>query len=566
MHQVATIDLPLENIPATEQEPILLSKEHHEKSERECERERVSAAASELVRKEKDEITLAREMKIRRGLEGGEGGAGSQLNPRCLRGKPQIFIKESKGGVSSWVRMEVESLGFLMEGLNHCIRDEKEDRWVKDWKEQGRSFSLLRSVNKAGCFIRLGVTNLERKQYCIFIPKGRGEKKGWNAMAENLQILRRSINRKNHMQEEKVGGNMDLKRTFAEVVKRPIYRVINPIQVKVWREEIQRNLEKLEHCVVGSWNPRFGDEEDLEKLGRFLASSWGLKGRLGLEKLERSRILLEFEYLEEAHRVSLSGEKMMGEIRLSFEKWSPWSGCREEEEESNEIWVRIFGLPVSLWNPTVLRRVGDECGGFVDIDSKTEKLEELQWARILVRSDGGDKPSTLEIGIEEEVFTLALWWELRPSVRKLRVDSRRWGEVKDDNISRSGSRVEVESAIEKTEALLSSEEGTGSQKRVMGWEGIVDHAQQSTPMGYERRVCGPKHSGLKLKGVMEEGAGLKAGSSKSWVFDGEGYLINGASSIQPTAHFERPEELINSDRRLGWQENNLGWKEKVDQA
>ena len=214
----------------------------------------------------------------------------------------------------------------------------------------------------------------------------------------------------------------------------------------------------------------------------------------------------------------------------------------------------------------MLRRVGDECGGFVDIDSKTEKLEELQWARILVRSDGGDKPSTLEIGIEEEVFTLALWWELRPSVRKLRVDSRRWGEVKDDNISRSGSRVEVESAIEKTEALLSLEEGTGSQKRVMGWEGIVDHAQQSTPMGYERRVCGPKHSGLKLKGVMEEGAGLEAGSSKSWVFDGEGYLINGASSIQPTAHFERPKELINSDRRLGWQENNLGWKEKVDQA
>ena len=61
-----------------------------------------------------------------------------------------------------------------------------------------------------------------------------------------------------------------------------------------------------------------------------------------------------------------------------------------------------------MWNPTVLRRVGDECGGFVDINSKTEKLEALQWARILVRSDGGDKPSTLEIGIEEEVFTLAL--------------------------------------------------------------------------------------------------------------------------------------------------------------
>ena len=62
-----------------------------------------------------------------------------------------------------------------------------------------------------------------------------------------------------------------------------------------------------------------------------------------------------------------------------------------------------------MWNPTVLRRVGDECGGFIDIDSQTEKLEELQWARILVKTDGGAKPSTLEIGIEEEAVTLALW-------------------------------------------------------------------------------------------------------------------------------------------------------------
>ena len=101
-------------------------------------------------------------------------------------GKPQIVIEESKRGVSSWVRMVLASLGFLMEGLKHCIREEKEDRWVKEWKEQGRSFSLLRSVNKAGCFIKLGVTDLERKQHWIFIPKGRGEKMGWSAMMENL--------------------------------------------------------------------------------------------------------------------------------------------------------------------------------------------------------------------------------------------------------------------------------------------------------------------------------------------------------------------------------------------
>ncbi|RVW27505.1 hypothetical protein CK203_092039 [Vitis vinifera] len=185
------------------------------------------------------------------------------------------------------------------------------------------------------------------------------------------------------MQEEMVGGNMDVKRTFAEVVKRPICRVINSVQS--------------------------GNEEDLEKWGRFLASSWGLKGSLGLAKLERSRILLEFESLEEAQRVSLSGERMIGELRLSL-RMEPRSGCREEEEQTNEVWVRIFGLPVSLWNPTVLSRVGDECGGFIDIDSQTEKLEELQWARILVKTDG-ELNEYAGDWIEEEAFTLALWWE-----------------------------------------------------------------------------------------------------------------------------------------------------------
>ena len=112
----------------------------------------------------------------------------------------------------------------------------------------------------------------------------------------------------------------------------------------------------------------------------------------------------------------------MGGLILRFEQWSPRTGCREEEQ-SNEVWVRIFGLPVSLWNSTVLSGVGDECGGFIAIDSQTAKLEELQWARILVKTDGEVKPSMLEIGVEEEVYSLVLWWELRPSVKKTRIDS-----------------------------------------------------------------------------------------------------------------------------------------------
>ena len=51
------------------------------------------------------------------------------------KGKIQALIVEKKGGVSSWVRLGSDSLGMFLEGLNLCIKDEKEARWGSEWKE-----------------------------------------------------------------------------------------------------------------------------------------------------------------------------------------------------------------------------------------------------------------------------------------------------------------------------------------------------------------------------------------------------------------------------------------------
>lgn len=56
--------------------------------------------------------------------------------------------------------------------------------------------------------------------------------------------------------------------------------------------------------------------------------------------------------------------------------------------------------------------------GFLAIDSQMEKLEDLQWAQILVKTNGDDLPNALEIWIEEVCYSLALWWKVRLSMRK----------------------------------------------------------------------------------------------------------------------------------------------------
>ena len=88
--------------------------------------------------------------------------------------------------------------------------------------------------------------------------------------------------------------------------------------------------------------------------------------------LEEGQVLLEFEFVEEAKRVLTSGKWSMGGIQVDMELWNPRYGCLEEGEIREEAWVRIMGLPISLWVLSILIRVGGECGGFVAMDPLTE--------------------------------------------------------------------------------------------------------------------------------------------------------------------------------------------------
>ena len=108
-----------------------------------------------------------------------------------------------------------------------------------------------------------------------------------------------------------------------------------------------------------------------------MAKLWRLKGNLGLAKLESGKALLEFEVMAEAEKTLKAGEVSIGGFFMQLEKWSQMTGCLMEGEKEKEAWVRIVGLPISLWNRAILRRLREECGGFLDIDAKKEKMKEL---------------------------------------------------------------------------------------------------------------------------------------------------------------------------------------------
>ena len=350
---------------------------------------------------------------------------------------------EKKRGVSTWIRLGLESLGLFKKGLLHCIRDENEGRWETEWRDRGKRFTLVRGSNRAGGFLRLGAADQERKTFYIFLPRGRRDKRGWLAMAEMIRQMEELVGRRMEPQEVWAGGKPSTEKSYAEAVLGSNRKVTSVIKLKVSREEMDENLQKLQQCLVASWKPSTKEDEDLERLGNLWAYSWGLKGRLGLATLERGRALLEFEDKREAYRVASSGSRELGGVSLGLDFWKPQTGCWAEEERAQDAWVRIFGLPVSLWSPAILKKIGEECGGFVEIDERTRLMEEIQWARIRVKITGETRPSMLEIEVEEEFYSLVLWWEIRPVVRRLlsAVEIRRRTEDRGDALPRVEKRV-----------------------------------------------------------------------------------------------------------------------------
>ncbi|KAJ9683116.1 hypothetical protein PVL29_018914 [Vitis rotundifolia] len=280
-------------------------------------------------------------------------------------------------------------------------------------------------------------------------------------------------------------------KTFAEVLKQTGSKRRAAASVEVREKELSQILNKLTH-----WR---GD--DLKSWGTQLMKIWGLKGSLGLAKLERGKALMEFEFVEEADRALSLGSISVGGIHLHLEKWSSQTGCLPEGEKRGEAWVRIVGLPVSLWDREILRRIGEECGGFLVVDSQTEKLGELQRARILVKTNGEERPNEVEVWIEDFCYSLTLWWEVRPVLRMVSAGLRGLkavtvGEVGGEADARASKRVLDEGEGSRLEGLSLPADETWGQLRWSGQPEFVVRSVDESPNGVlDGPISGPLVTG-----------------------------------------------------------------------
>ena len=79
-----------------------------------------------------------------------------------------------------------------------------------------------------------------------------------------------------------------------------------------------------------------------------------------------------------------------------------------------EAWIRVVGLPLHLWTPEILKKIGDACGGFLALDKVTTLRTEVMWARMLIKVVGKSRPSAVNILEGSRSFELQIWWEIPP--------------------------------------------------------------------------------------------------------------------------------------------------------
>ncbi|KAL6347778.1 hypothetical protein AAG906_026307 [Vitis piasezkii] len=234
--------------------------------------------------------------------------------------------------------------------------------------------------NEAGRYLLLSVLSEDDRRYFIFIPEG-FDLLGWEFMRCKLKELAKigEVSKCGTEVSCPLGGGHGLSLNGKRSEE---------VWIEVGNEAYTSKLKDLSCFLVGRWDAEDEEGPDLRVVEIWVNTQWSFCGKS-----------------------VVGGESLAQGVRLSLDWWPPTMGCSRMEFQRDVSWVRIPGLPLQFWCMEFFKRVGDACGGFVDVDEETKKSRYRRGARILVKNNGKEVPGRLEVIARFASFSIPLWWE-----------------------------------------------------------------------------------------------------------------------------------------------------------
>ncbi|KAK8469885.1 hypothetical protein PHAVU_004G009401 [Phaseolus vulgaris] len=160
------------------------------------------------------------------------------------------------------------------------------------------------------------------------------------------------------------------KKSFADVVRGQAQREWKGPGLKIQKQ----SLPWMENSVVG----HFCAELDFEQLGEEFVR--GGMNMVKVRSLGDNLALLTPREGESMKELVKLNKEWFDSIFISIKPWST-----ESVATHKVVWVRCFGLPISLWSKECFVRVLGEMANLISIDDATLSWENLEFARLKVR-------------------------------------------------------------------------------------------------------------------------------------------------------------------------------------
>ena len=177
------------------------------------------------------------------------------------------------------------------------------------------------------------------------------------------------------------------------------------------------------------------------------------------------------------------------------------AGCSKAGSQAEDVWVRVVGLPLHCWSEKIFKRIGDCCGGFVEVDGETKNCSQLQWARILVKNRGNFFSGTMHLAVDDYCYALQLWWERLPWLSKVVPMKKMKGGEKEKAREEQEVGSRAKSSSSKGKEIWHAVEAVGadSVKKVGGEEKLDGDGTPGTTKAFS--ALGKKFGG-KRRGVV----------------------------------------------------------------
>ncbi|KAK9938232.1 hypothetical protein M0R45_014984 [Rubus argutus] len=348
-----------------------------------------------------------------------------------LKLKPRVFYVEFK---SFFIELDTKSQGetiiitersrsrnykigiglgcaaWLIEQLSK-VRGAGEQKVCKLFRGNNYNFWLEKYKNVNGAFLKLFQCGRNGFVQTIILPKGQREE-GWQKLEDNLHTFMFGYRNKGLEQDWGYAGKLNLNGHVPHDHSKDIRGSLDK-GIGVTGDNSQTSPSQLSKEYKDTWGcavvcerqTAFQSWKCIEKC----LSKW-LQREVDLVPYQNNRAFFVCKNCEDVEMIVKQGKiPLRGQSEVLLYEWADALMNNLKKVVSYGGWIAVKGLPLHWWSTKFFKRIGDACGGLLEVDKRTEKLKHLYEARIKVtENETGLLPELIKLSEDGQSYIVRI--------------------------------------------------------------------------------------------------------------------------------------------------------------